>query len=110
MQKNRVFKLFEIYQIMTHNSEFERYLAKTLQLTKELTLYQIDKQWQKIKNYEYRTNKLRQFIDIGFVTILIIGTPLVAYIEIKTIIDSTNELIAERLPSRASEIEKKVEE
>lgn len=110
MQKNRVFKLFEIYQIMTHNSEFERYLEKTLQLTKELTLHQIDKQWQKIKNYEYRINKLRQFIDIGFVTILIIGTPLVAYREIKTIIDSTNEVIAERLPSRASEIEKKVEE
>ena len=110
MQKNRVFKLFEIYQIMAYNSKFEGYLEKTIQLAKELTLHQIDKQWQKIKNYEYRTNKLRQFIDIGFVTTLIIGTPLVAYMEIKTIINSINEAMVERLPSRASEIEEKVKE
>lgn len=63
--------------------DYQQYLEKTIEITRALTLDQIQKQWDKIQTYEYRMKKLQQLINTGFVTVFIVGVPLYAYNEIK---------------------------
>ncbi|MBI2632101.1 hypothetical protein HYW75_03795 [Candidatus Pacearchaeota archaeon] len=77
---------------MRNQYNFDRYLERTIQITRELTLDQIQKQWKKM-NYEYRIRKLRKFINYTFVSAFIIGIPIVTYNELNKIIDMEKEMI-----------------
>ena len=91
---------------MDDRSNFDKYLEKTLQITRELTLNQMQKQWGRMMNYEYRIKKIRQFIDYGFIATFIIGAPLATYRELNSLINNFNEEIRKKVQS----IERKIEE
>ena len=91
---------------MDDRSNFDKSLEKTFQITRELTLNQMQKQWERMMNYEYRIKKIRQFIDYGFIATFIMGTPLAAYRELNSLTNTFNEEKRKQVQS----IERKIEE
>lgn len=78
---------------MVKNYDFKRYLDITLEITRAMTLDQIEKQWERMMNYEYRIKKIRQFVNWTFVTALIFGPPLVLYNELNSFLRENKEII-----------------
>ncbi len=92
---------------MKDSYDFNRYLQQTLDKTREMALDQMQKQWEKIRNYDYRIKKLNQLVNIGFVLTFIIAAPLCAYKEIRSIMKD-NQIYLERQNQTSRDLDKAV--
>ena len=61
---------------------FRRALEATLAVAQNMFVKPIERQRERMLNYEYRMRKVNQFISLGLLTI-IIGVPYVTYKELK---------------------------
>ncbi|MEK6928494.1 MAG: hypothetical protein AABW65_00880, partial [Nanoarchaeota archaeon] len=58
--------------------QIENYLEKTLQLTDDMFIKPLERQRQKLLNFDYRRKKLDQIASIGFFAIITM-TPYLTY-------------------------------